>query len=443
MSIPYSPPHQAPPQIVVQPFASSPSSGFPLPPGAAPPAPQLSTYAPSSHPPHMAQVQRGPSPTSALPPVPQTHVPSPPAPAAMTLPAYDQGDWRSAAEQEKDAYHARGSDDGHWADVPSHVGEGGRKGAPPAILLPPPKAAFASAPNSPMSLKMAEQFGDVSSVKEGKVGGRGAAEVRKSGLDWARFSMMVKQREAEKKSDWLSRKKKTSKKWFWLGWTGTAVVIIIIIAVVVALVSRKKGEDDGVPKTPSLGGLNEKNVSSVVSFVSHSGDASSAILASSSTQSSLLHALSSTTAVTAETTTARAQLVEAEESSSTAAVRQTTTTAAAARTSSSSSASTARRSTTAETTTATSTTASTTSATTTTTVRASRATSTSSAANGEDEEEETRRLAKRFGSWAGIEWKQPGYVPDARRTKRDGGNWREIDFTSPHASHRVKKRAQH
>ncbi|GAA5899022.1 hypothetical protein JCM6882_004594 [Rhodosporidiobolus microsporus] len=450
MSAPYNPPHQAPPQIVVQPFASSPSSNFPLPPGAAPPAPQLSTYAPSSHPPQMSMAPRDPSPTSGLPPLPPASpqmVQLPSAPAAVTLPAYDQGDWRTAAEQEKDAYYSRGggSDDGHahWANAPpSPFHQEGRKAAPAPILLPPPKAAFASAPNSPMSLKMAQEFGDVSSVKDGfgrveREGGRGAAEVRKSGLDWARFSMMVKQREGEKESDWLQSKKRTSKKWYYLGWAGTAVVVIIIVAVVAAVVSRKKEDDGGIPKTPSLGGLNDKNVSTG-SFVSHSGSGDVSSTAAPTSTSSLLHAISSTTSAAASTSsTSRARVVEDDDEETTTSARRTITTtsssAAARATTETTSAARAASTTT------------TTAASTTTTAARSRATSTAAAADEDEEEEEaTRRLAKRFGSWTGIEWKQPGYVPDARvRERRAGGNWREIEFVSPRKGHREKRRAAH
>lgn len=132
------------------------------------------------------------------------------------LPPYQQHpgaagqQYRTAAEKEKDAYFSRSSDEGHWADPPpsSHGhGHGAtgtfRPNAPSALaLLPPPKAAFASAPSSPRSPSVVEravEFGDVSSIRKGGVGGgsvrevevgRGGAEVRKSGLDWDRVRFL-------------------------------------------------------------------------------------------------------------------------------------------------------------------------------------------------------------------------------------------------------------
>ncbi|GAA5986936.1 hypothetical protein JCM11641_002261, partial [Rhodosporidiobolus odoratus] len=222
-----TPPQPQTPTILVQPFPA-PSSH----PAGTPPmhsSPQLSTYSPG---PPLAGYPRSPSP-AAMP-----HSFQPRSAPGSPVPAYAQGDWRSAAEQEKDSYYAASSEEGHWADspLPSHPSSPHlRQNAPGPILLPP-KAAFAnsSQPGSPMSpaaLKKAMEFGDVSSIKSGVAGserrvegGRGGAEVRKSGLDWNRFGIMAEK--GDGKSEWLQRKTKNSKKWFYLGWIGTICVAV-------------------------------------------------------------------------------------------------------------------------------------------------------------------------------------------------------------------------
>jgi len=201
-----------PPTIVVQPFLAHSTAQH---------QPQLGTYAPSSHPHGLASPQH-------------EHAPH----AQHTFAR------RSPAEEEKDAYFARSASvdsygshsyDEHWADVhapgaaPLAVG-----GKPAPILLPPPRAAFVSepgSPRSPMSLKQAMAFGDVGSVLDEKVGGRGAADMRKSGLDWARFSRMVKESEAEKESEWLRRKQGIAKKWWIVGWAGSVAVIVACVQI--------------------------------------------------------------------------------------------------------------------------------------------------------------------------------------------------------------------
>ncbi|GAA5947175.1 hypothetical protein JCM3775_002689 [Rhodotorula graminis] len=236
-----------PPAIVVHPFLAQ---------SAAQQQPQLSTYTPSSYP-------HGPASPH--------YSPHPPR--------------RSAAEEEKDAYFARSasvdsygsySHDEHWADVhspgaaPLSVG-----GKPAPILLPPPRAAFVTepgSPRSPMSLKQAMAFGDVGNVLDEKVGGRGAADMRKSGLDWARFSRMVKKSEAEKESEWLKRKQGIAKKWWVIGWAGSvAVIIAIIIALVVHF---KSPSSDTAPTVSQLEGKNSSMVNSSssapVSLLPHS-----------------------------------------------------------------------------------------------------------------------------------------------------------------------------
>ncbi|GAA5849088.1 hypothetical protein JCM9279_005787 [Rhodotorula babjevae] len=233
-----------PPAIVVQPFHSHPPS---------PHQPQLSTYAPSSHPRGLASPEYAPQQTFAR---------------------------RSPAEEEKDAYFARSasvdsygsySHDEHWADVhapgaaPLAVG-----GKPAPILLPSPRAAFVTepgSPRSPMSLKQAMAFGDVGSVLDEKVGGRGAADMRKSGLDWARFSRMVKESEAEKESEWLRRKQGSAKKWWIIGWAGSAA---IIIAIVIALVVHFKNPSSSSDTTPSVSQLEGRNSTSASSSPSTS-----------------------------------------------------------------------------------------------------------------------------------------------------------------------------
>lgn len=210
------------PTIVVEPFPAS---------MASPRQPQLSTYAPSS------------------------------LPLGAAAPHYEQSQTyarRSPAEEEKDAYFARSAsvdsygsysrDEQHWADVhaagATPLAVGGRPSAPPPILLPPPRAAFVgepASPRSPMSLKQAMAFGDVGSVMDEKVGGRGPADVRKSGLDWARFSRMVKESEGEKESEWLRRKQGIARKWWIIGWCGSAAVIVACVPLLLSeLVSVRR-----------------------------------------------------------------------------------------------------------------------------------------------------------------------------------------------------------
>lgn len=58
------------------------------------------------------------------------------------------------------------------------------------------------------------------------MGGRGAADVRKSGLDWSRFSVLVKESEKDSRSDWLAKKQGVAKKWFVLGWIGAILLVV-------------------------------------------------------------------------------------------------------------------------------------------------------------------------------------------------------------------------
>ncbi|GAA6010238.1 hypothetical protein JCM10207_005681 [Rhodosporidiobolus poonsookiae] len=470
MSIPYQPPPSppkmdplppTPPTILIHPFAAAPSPLPPVP--AAHPAPQLSTYTPSSRPVIPAAA------AFPLPPVPAQAMPNSP------LPAYEQGDWRTAAEQEKDAYLARGSDDshgGHWADAPpsqpypvgSHppLQVQTRGPAPPPILLPP-KAAFAGSPTSPMSplsLKQAIEFGDVSSVKDGyggaseKVAGRGGAEVRQSGLDWDRFGMMAQQSEKGQQSDWLKRKTKNSKRWFIIGWIGAILVIIAIIAAL-AYHFTHKSDGDGEPTIPSLGGLNDK---SILSASSSTTRASSAAQTSASVSHVNLSSVdkASTTARAAASTTAADE--DEDEVSSTRS-----TTRAVAETASTTSAR-AATTTTAKTTAAARTTASESASSSTTTARSARETDADADADADADERrrlakrygtawkdiewtkagaakekrdsdnaahEHARLAKRFGTWEAIEWKKPG-AAEAHVEEKRSGNWQEIEFTKVH-----------
>ncbi|GAA5858342.1 hypothetical protein JCM8547_004658 [Rhodosporidiobolus lusitaniae] len=454
MSHPQHPYGAAPPIIVVEPFPSAPSI---LPPGAAPApsVPQLSTYQPSSHPfpcgggPPSHALPQAPPPAAAAFPLPSS--PSLPTPGLPNLPAYTQGNWRSAAEQEKDAYLSRSStsDEGHWADAQQNANANTnvnsyRGKAPPAILVPP-KAAFASpaaSPMSPISLKKAMEFGDVSSVKNGYGGtekeiGRGGAEVRKSGLDWARFSTMLHSQEG-KESDWLKSKTRSSKRWFYLGWIGSILVLIAIAAALAYHFTHKSGDTE--PKVPSLGGLNDKNVTA--ESLSSSRLSASSTGRSSSSYSSLLHKLSTTATTAAATTTSSAAAVEeeedeVEETSTSAARRTTTTTSAAARTTTTTTTSSAA----AETTTSSSARA----ATTTTTTSAARSTTTTAARTSATEiADAERRLKKRFGTWEGIEWKIPGSLlggGERKKEKKRSGNWREIEFSSPVERHGREKRA--
>ncbi|BGP12248.1 hypothetical protein JCM10213_000059 [Rhodosporidiobolus nylandii] len=421
-----------PPAIIVEPFSSAPSS---LPAGAGVPQPQLSTYHPSSHPSTDA-LPRARSPSPSSPSSAQTH--SPP------LPAYQQGDWRSAADQEKDAYLSRGSDDSHqhWADHPAPA-PGYRQHAPPAILLPP-KAAFAggapASPMSPHSLKKAMEFGDVSSIRSGATGGggekafvagRGGAEVRKSGMDWERFDKDMREREKEKESEWLQRKTRNSKKWYWLGWIGTLLVIVAIAAGIGAHFAHKSSSDDSEPTVPSLGGLNQKNItsashSSSASFLSASATDAGVSLQSQAATSSAADPVyddeeeptssSTTTQAARQTTTTEAPAVVTTTTTTPAAVRTTTTTAAARATttplaSSSSLASTS------------------------TSAARGRATSTSTSTA---DERLRKRAAAPFGDWQAIEWKASSPAGEKR-----SGDWDKIEFSSPHSNAHSNSRKRH
>ncbi|GAA5915871.1 hypothetical protein JCM8208_003939 [Rhodotorula glutinis] len=297
-----------PPAIVVQPFLAQLT---------APQQPQLSTYAPSSHPHGPVSPQYSPYPQR-----------------------------RSPAEEEKDAYFARSasvdsygsySHDEHWADVhapgaaPLSVG-----GKPAPILLPPPRAAFVSepgSPRSPMSLKQAMAFGDVGSVLDEKVGGRGAADMRKSGLDWARFSRMVKESEGEKESEWLKRKQGIAKKWWVIGWAGSvAVIIAIVIALVVHFkspssdaapaVSQAEGKNATMASSSSLGPASVLPHSDVVPVAVRVETSLSASAPVSST-TAWLEVVEDDTAVVASSTAQQAAL-DVEETTTTRQLARTT-----------------------------------------------------------------------------------------------------------------------
>lgn len=131
------------------------------------PRPQLSTFDASAHPP--AQQARRED---------------------ATVPSYDAlhhamlGGDLTASEKEKADYY---SDEGHWADASPH-GPDGRKGPPAALtILQPPKAVFASAPNTPSSPR-ALAFGDESASIRTK-------HVANKSMDWSRFSVLVKEKE--------------------------------------------------------------------------------------------------------------------------------------------------------------------------------------------------------------------------------------------------------
>ncbi|GAA5940282.1 hypothetical protein JCM1841_003587 [Sporobolomyces salmonicolor] len=297
--------------------------------GASAPRPQLSTYTPSAGPPQI-QVQLH----SAADQHP-TFVDSPTSPShSAPLPQYSGPpagqDWRTAAEQEKDDYYTRSgsSDGGHWADAspapPSYGGHGARsppvKGSKPipAPILLPPKAAFVHAHSpihSPVSLKNAVAFGDAGSIRgeKGDVvmieGGHGGADVRKSGLDWNRFSRMVKEKEKEKESDWLRKKQGLSRKWFYLGWLGTILVLVAIaVGVYFGVTHRSNGDTE--PSIPSLGGLNTKEVAPYNS-TSSSNPVISTTVPSLASSSSSLAALTQAAAVsTTETTTTTSEAAE-------------------------------------------------------------------------------------------------------------------------------------
>ncbi|GAA6041011.1 hypothetical protein JCM8097_000541 [Rhodosporidiobolus ruineniae] len=353
---------------------------------------------------------------------------------AVPPPVYAPGDWRTAAEQEKDAYLASsGSDEGHWADAPP------ARALPPPLSLQAPKAAFASAPSSPrspISLKQAMAFGDVSSVKSGggtaeKEVGRGAAEVRKSGLDWDRFDLRVKQQEGEKQSAWLQSKTRSSKKWFVLGWLGTLCVLIAIAAGLAYHFTHKTGDTE--PSVPSLGGLNEKNVT---------GTASTSLLASAATSSRLFGAsTASSSARTAQGTSISSLPTEDDSASSPVQVAASTV---SSRTSSSSAARTASSptTTTPRTTSTTSTSAASTRTSTPSSLGSSTGTTTR-ASHATSAADEDRRRVKRFGAWREIEWK--AHSPIAVDGERRRSDWREIEFSAPSklASKEHRRRSDH
>ncbi|GAA5917687.1 hypothetical protein JCM5296_003136 [Sporobolomyces johnsonii] len=360
---PYGPAQPMPssPPRVAQPPVPAFTAG-----GASPPRPQLSTYTPSAGPPHIQVHLHSAAdqhPTFVDSPTSPSH--SPPLPQYSGPPAGE--DWRTAAEQEKDDYYARSgsSDGGHWAEAapaPPSYGHGGARSPPmkgskpiPAPILLPPKAAFVHAHSpihSPVSLKNAVAFGDAGSIRGEKggvamiEGGHGGADVRKSGLDWNRFSRMVKEREKEKESDWLRKKQGLSRKWFYLGWLGTILVLAAIgVGIYFGVTHRSKG--DTMPSIPSLGGLNTKDVASysstsssnpvISTTVPSSASSSSAVAAAETTTTTTSQAAATSVAATTTTTPAR------EAAATTTSTRSTTTSSMRASSSSSSSSSTAAR----------------------------------------------------------------------------------------------------
>ncbi|BGP44353.1 hypothetical protein JCM10450v2_000164 [Rhodotorula kratochvilovae] len=374
------------------------------------------------------------SPALASPPPVIVYTPEQPGAYARRFPA----------EEEKDAYFARSasidsygshSHDGHqhWADAPAlgapapiAVG-GGRAAAAPAPLMLPPRAAFASepgSPRSPMSLKQAMAFGDVGSVLDEKVGGRGAADVRKSGLDWARFSRMVKESEGEKESEWLRRKKGVSKKWWVLGWCGS---ICVVIAIVVALVVHfKSPSEDTMPSVPNLGGFNSKAVysgSSDSMVSSLRGSQATGLTAAATTG---LTAAATTSAAVAATTSVAAAVEDVEETTAAATSSTTTQRAVAAAVTTTSSVRTtttvaATSSTTTPAVVRTTTTSAAPSSTTTTSARRAAAAAAETATLGVAADADAERREKR--------WLRFGQ--DGRSARADRKAWDAIDFVHP------------
>jgi len=208
----------------------------------------------------------------------------PPSQLPPSLPLYSSPpqDRRTLAQQEKDEYMVRSyyeQNQQQWSNSrPSYETRERSKPVPSPILLPP-KAAFAhseSPLHSPASIKQAQAFGDAGSIRSGTgliEGGRGAADVRKSGFDWSRFSVLVNASEKENRSEWLDRKQGTAKKWYVLGWIATILVVVgcvflslwvssryltilrvcrVIVGIVVGVQHKSSG--DGTPQIPNLGG---------------------------------------------------------------------------------------------------------------------------------------------------------------------------------------------
>jgi hypothetical protein len=136
------------------------------------------------------------------------------------------------AQQEKEDYYARSQ--ASQLDVPPSYGSPKQTKSVPSPILLPPKAAFAHSESplqSPVSLRQAQEFGDAGSIRSGSgvgllVGGRGGAEVRKSGMDWSRFSVLVNESEKRNKSDWLERKQGSSKRWYVVGWICAILLVV-------------------------------------------------------------------------------------------------------------------------------------------------------------------------------------------------------------------------
>lgn len=162
---------------------------------------------------------------------------SPPSQLPPSLPVYSSPpqDRRNLAQQETDAYMTRSRyeyDQQQWSNSPPSYETRERSKPVPSPILLPPKAAFAHSESplqSPVSIRQAQAFGDAGSIRSGTgliVGGRGAADVRKSGIDWSRFSVLVNASEKENRSEWLERKEGTAKKWYVLGWFAAILVVI-------------------------------------------------------------------------------------------------------------------------------------------------------------------------------------------------------------------------
>lgn len=162
---------------------------------------------------------------------------SPPSQLPPSLPVYSSPpqDRRTLAQQEKDAYMTRSRyeyDQQQWSNSPPSYETRERSKPVPSPILLPPKAAFAHSESplqSPVSIRQAQAFGDAGSIRSGTgliEGGRGAADVRKSGIDWSRFSVLVNASEKENRSEWLERKQGTAKKWYVLGWFAAILVVV-------------------------------------------------------------------------------------------------------------------------------------------------------------------------------------------------------------------------
>ncbi|GAA6063812.1 hypothetical protein JCM10212_001643 [Sporobolomyces blumeae] len=348
-------------QVSSMPPASSPGplpSGFSPAPVAMPP--QIHVYTIEQHQPRIV-VPGGP---------PAARQPSAPAPSG--LPKYASNgsppkEWRTLAEQEKDDYYARSDnvvtqapsrgvqlrdEAPRGANVvvpsysppsysPNHSPVQTSKALPTPILLPP-KAAFVNAESplqSPVSLRQAQLFGDASSIRSGTGlipggRGRGGSCANESGIDWSRFSVLVKQSEKEDRSDWLAKETGTSKKWFVIGWMGAILLIVAIVVGIVVGVSHKS-TDDGLPKVPNLGMYGSKNVSTPHSTGTLVSSETNRLSSSISTTLALAEEVETTqdVVITTTPTSAATETEEAELETTTSARAAVTTTTRATTTS--------------------------------------------------------------------------------------------------------------